>query len=147
MGGMRALTLTSFGGVEALELDAVSDPTPGPGETVVSVRAVALGPSDLHATEGYFVGMGGSAAFPQVQGWDFSGETAEGRRVLGFVAQPWTGNGSLGERIAVPSELLAELPDGLDWPRGSALPVCGLTAAARGRGKSGQRRNGLGHRP
>jgi NADPH:quinone reductase len=72
--------------------------------------------------------MGGSAFFPQVQGWDFAGETADCRRVLGFVAQPWMGVGSLAERIVVPSALLAKLPDELAWPEASALPVCGLTA-------------------
>ena len=36
--------------------------------------------------------------------------------------------GALAERIAVPSALLTELPDGLDWTAGSSLPVCALTA-------------------
>ena len=72
--------------------------------------------------------MGGSGEFPQVQGWDFAGETADGRRVLGFVAQPWMGVGALAEQIAVPSAILAPLPDALGYPEGSALPVCALTA-------------------
>jgi NADPH:quinone reductase-like Zn-dependent oxidoreductase len=66
--------------------------------------------------------------FPQQQGWDFAGETSAGRRVLGFVAQPWMGIGTLAERITVASALLADLPDGLSWSEGAALPVCSLTA-------------------
>jgi NADPH:quinone reductase-like Zn-dependent oxidoreductase len=95
---------------------------------VVSVRAVALGPWDLSAADGYFRQLGGSTAFPQVQGWDFAGQTAGGRRVLGFTAQPWMGVGALAEQIAMPAALLAPLPDGLDWAQGAALPVTALTA-------------------
>jgi NADPH:quinone reductase-like Zn-dependent oxidoreductase len=38
------------------------------------------------------------------------------------------GAGALAERIAVPSALLAPLPDALDWAQGAALPVTALTA-------------------
>ena len=125
---MRAVILTSFGGLEALELADLPEPTPAEGEEVVSVRAVALGPWDLSAADGYFQQLGGSTAFPQVQGWDFAGQTAGGRRVLGFTAQPWMGVGALAEQIAMPAALLAPLPDGLDWAQGAALPVTALTA-------------------
>jgi NADPH2:quinone reductase len=125
---MKALILTSFGGVDALELADMSEPNPGQGEVTVNVRAVALGPWDLRATQGYFSSMGGSTVFPQVQGWDLAGETADGRRVLGFVAQPWMGVGAMAERLAVPAGVLAELPHELDWATGSALPVCALAA-------------------
>ena len=125
---MRALTLASFGGIDALGFSDWPDPVPGPGEEVVEVRAVALGPWDIAATEGAFAAGGGSAAFPQQQGWDFAGATTAGRRVAGFVAQPWMGVGTLSERIAVASALLAELPDGLSWAQGASLPVCSLTA-------------------
>jgi NADPH2:quinone reductase len=120
--------LTSFGGPDALGFADLTEPVVGPGQSAVSVRAVALGPWDLRATEGYFVAIGGSSVFPQVQGWDFAGETDDGRRALGFVAQPWMGVGSLAERIVVPSQVLAELPDELGWADASALPVCSLAA-------------------
>jgi NADPH:quinone reductase len=126
---MKALTLTSFGGLDALQLADVPDPTtPGPEEVEVHVHAVALGPWDLRATQGYFSAQGGSAVFPQVQGWDFAGETADARRVLGFVAQPWMGVGSLAERLVVPAGLVAHLPTQLEWAPGSTLPVSALTA-------------------
>ncbi len=73
-------------------------------------------------------GPGGSTDFPQVQGWDFAGETDDGQRVLGFVTQPWMGVGAFAERIAVPSAILTPLPDSLGFPDGSALPVSVLTA-------------------
>ena len=125
---MRAIVLTSFSGIDGLELVDVPDPTPGPGEALVHIRAASLGPWDLAGAQGAFVDAGGSSDFPQVQGWDFAGETADGRRVAGFVAQPWMGVGALAEQISVPGSILATLPESLAFAEGSALPVCSQTA-------------------
>jgi NADPH:quinone reductase-like Zn-dependent oxidoreductase len=125
---VRAIVLQAFTGLDGLELAEVPDPSPGDGEALVHVRAASLGPWDVAGAEGAFASMGGSSDFPQVQGWDFAGETVDGRRVVGFVAQPWMRVGAFAEQISVPSGLLAELPEGLGFPEGSALPVCGLTA-------------------
>jgi NADPH:quinone reductase-like Zn-dependent oxidoreductase len=80
---VRAVVLNSFTGLAGLELSEVADPTPGDGEQLVRVRAAALGPWDLAGARGAFSAMGGSSEFPQIQGWDFAGETSDGRRVLG----------------------------------------------------------------
>ena len=125
---MRAIVLNSFIGLDGLELAEVADATPAEGEELVHVRAASLGPWDIAGASGAFAAMGGSDDFPQIQGWDFAGVTTDGQRVLGFVAQPWMGVGALAERIAVPSAILAPLPDSLGFPEGSALPVCALTA-------------------
>jgi NADPH:quinone reductase len=125
---MRAIVLNSFGGLDALEVAEPADPTPGDGEELVRIRAAALGPWDLSGANGAFAAVGGSSEFPQVQGWDFAGEAGDGRRVLGFVAQPWMGIGTFAEQIAVPSALLAPLPDALSFEEGGALCVCALTA-------------------
>jgi NADPH:quinone reductase-like Zn-dependent oxidoreductase len=125
---VRAITLGSFGGIDALSYSDWPDPVPSPGDEVVAIRAVALGPWDLGATQGNFAAAGGLTSFPQQQGWDFAGETFSGRRVIGFVAQPWIGIGTLAERIAVASTLLTELPETLSWTQGASLPVCSLTA-------------------
>ena len=104
------------------------DPTPADGEQLVRVRAASLGPWDLANANGAFAATGGSNGFPQVQGWDFAGETVDGRRVVGFVPQPWMAIGALAEQIAVPASILSPVPDPLGFPEASALPVCGLTA-------------------
>jgi NADPH:quinone reductase-like Zn-dependent oxidoreductase len=125
---VRAIVLNSFTGLDGLELSEVPDPAPGEGEELVHIRAACLGPWDRAGASGAFVAAGGSGEFPQVQGWDFAGERAAGRRVFGFVPQPWMGVGAFGEQIAVPSSILAPLPDALGFAEGSALPVCSLTA-------------------
>jgi NADPH:quinone reductase len=124
---VRAIVLRSFSGLDGLELSEVSDPSPRDGEVLVRVRAASLGPWDRAAADGAFAPAGGSSDFPQVQGWDFAGETTDGRRVLGFVAQPWMGAGAFAELISVPVGILAPLPDSLGFVEGSALPVCALT--------------------
>lgn len=125
---MRAVVLNSFSGIDGLELAEVADPSPDAGEEVVLIGAASLGPWDLGAAAGAFAAAGGSTDFPQIQGWDFAGETIGGRRVLGCVAQPWMGVGAFAERIAVPSAILAPLPGELSFLEGSTLPVCALTA-------------------
>jgi NADPH:quinone reductase-like Zn-dependent oxidoreductase len=125
---VRAVVLTSFTGIDGLELSEVPDPVPGDGEQVVHVAAASLGPWDLANASGGFVAMGGSSQFPQVQGWDFAGRTEDGTAVMGFVAQPWMGAGALARQISVPGSILTPIPDGLGFPEASGLPVCALTA-------------------
>jgi NADPH2:quinone reductase len=125
---MRAIVLTSFDGPDAVELADQPDPTPGDGEELVRIRAASMGLWDVNGARGAFASIGGSSDFPQIQGWDFAGEAGDGRRVLGFVAQPWMGTGTFAELIALPSALLAPLPDQLSFEQGCALPVCGLAA-------------------
>jgi NADPH:quinone reductase-like Zn-dependent oxidoreductase len=125
---VRAIVLNSFSGPDGLELSEVAEPSPGDGEELVNIRAASLGPWDLSTTHGGFAGSGGSSDFPQVQGWDFAGETLDGHRVLGFVPQPWMGVGSFAERIVVPSAILSPLPEGLGFEDASMIPVCGITA-------------------
>jgi NADPH:quinone reductase-like Zn-dependent oxidoreductase len=127
---VRAVVLNSFTGLDGLDLAEVPDPAPAAGEELVDIRAASLGPWDRLVAGGAFAAVGGSGDFPQVQGWDFAGETSDGRRVLGFVAQPWMGgSGAFAEQIAVPGGMLAPLPDSLGFAEGSALPVAGLTAS------------------
>src|SRR6202012_5849696 len=125
---MRAVVLNSFDGIDGLELSEVADPEPGEGEVPVTVRAAALGPWDLETANGVFKDVDGGADLPQIQGWDFAGETDQGERVFGFVAPPFMGKGSFAEKLSVPPAVLAALPDEISFTDGAALPVALLTA-------------------
>ena len=135
---MRALTLNSFDGPDAVTVGDVADPTPADGEAVVTVEAAGVGSWDAISTRGGFAALGGLTTFPQVLGWDFSGTVAEvgpgvtgwtaGDRVFGFSPQPWTGRGVYAEAVALPVELLARIPDGIDATAAAAMPGAILTA-------------------
>jgi NADPH:quinone reductase-like Zn-dependent oxidoreductase len=104
--------ITSFAGLEGLELGEVPAPQHGEGQLIVDVRAASLGPWDLGTLDGAFTGAGGATDLPQVAGWDFAGQADDGRPVLGFVAQPWMGVGTLAEQVAVPAAIVSDLPAG-----------------------------------
>ena len=135
---MRALTLTSFGGLDSVVLTDMPGPEMTEDAVTVEVHAVALAPWDLGTTEGAFVAMGGMTTFPQVLGWDFAGVIASagsavtgwepGDRVLGFSPQPWTGIGVIADLVVLPPSLIAALPAELDFITGATLPVISLTA-------------------
>ena len=125
---MRAVVLNSFDGIDGLELSEVADAETGEGEVPVTVRAAALGPWDLEVANGVFKDADGAADLPQIQGWDFAGETDQGERVFGFVAPPFMGKGSFAEKLSVPPAVLAGLPDEISFEDGAGLPVALLTA-------------------
>jgi NADPH:quinone reductase len=124
---MRAVVLNSFDGIDGLELADVPDPEPGEGEVPITVRAAGLGPWDLSGANGAFKDAGRDD-LPQIQGWDFAGETDQGERVFGFVAAPFMGKGAFAEKLSVPPAVLAGLPDEISFEDGAALPVAALTA-------------------
>lgn len=135
---MRALTLTSFGGLDSVLLTDVAEPEMPDDAVTVRVHAVALAPWDVGTTDGAFVAMGGMTTFPQVLGWDFAGVIASagsavtdwqpGDRVLGFSPQPWTEIGVLADLVVLPPSLIAALPAELDFIAAATLPVTSLTA-------------------
>src|ERR1700733_2425848 len=125
---MRAVVLNSFDGIDGLELSEVADPETGEGEGPVTVRAAALGPWDLEVANGVFKDADGAAGLPQIQGWDFAGETDQGERVFGFVAPPFMGIGSLAEKLSVPSAVRAGLREEISFEDGASLPATVLTA-------------------
>ena len=135
---MRALTLTSFGGLDGVVLTDAAEPEMPDDAVTVRVHAVALAKWDVTTTEGVFVAMGGMTTFPQVLGWDFAGVISSagssvagwepGDRVLGFSPQPWTGTGVIAELVVLPPSMIAALPAELDFIAGATLPVTSLTA-------------------
>jgi NADPH2:quinone reductase len=110
---MRALVATGDDGL--VEQARVPAPSPGPGEVLVDVRAVSVNRGELHRLA--------TAAPGWRPGWDFAGVVASGTRVFGMVA-----GGSWAERVAVPQDQLAAIPDEVTWAQAAALPTAALTA-------------------
>lgn len=136
---MRALVAAprAPGGVE---LRDVPEPEPAPNQALVEVRAVSL-------NRGECVSLRQQTEDGWRPGWDLAGVVvqqaadgtgpAAGARVVG-----WVNGGSWAERVAVRTDHLAELPEGLAFDVAATLPVAGLTALgtlARGGALLGRR--------
>ena len=110
------------GGLVRRELD---EPSPGPAEVVVAVRAFALNRGELALLErrgdGWQPGqdVAGVVAAPAADG---SGPP-RGARVVGLAD-----SGGWAERVAVPAHRVALLPDEVSFEVAASLPVAGLTA-------------------
>jgi NADPH:quinone reductase-like Zn-dependent oxidoreductase len=64
---MRAVTLPSFGGPDALVLADVPDPVAGPGEVLVDVAATAVNRADLLQRQGFYNPPAGASPYPGLE--------------------------------------------------------------------------------
>lgn len=86
---MRAIVAT---GPNAYGVRSVERPSPGPGEVLCRVRAVAVCGTDPHLFEGCYTDIGWPPAYPFIFGHEWSGEVA----ALGPDAE----NFRVGDRVA-----------------------------------------------
>lgn len=132
---MRAVRFDEYGGPEVLEVREVEDPTAGPGEVLVEVRAAGINPGEIAIREGQ-VHSRWPASFPSGEGTDFAGVVrAAGEEVDGFRAGEevlgWTeARGSHAELVVAPVEQVTAKPEGLAWQVAGALFVAGMAALA-----------------
>ena len=129
---MKAVTITSFGGVEGLEIRDVPDaPSAALDHVRVHVRAAGLNRADILQRLGRYPAPPG---YPQdIPGIEFAGKVDEvgdevrewkiGDRVFGII-----GGGGQAEYVTVPANHLARIPDKLDWAEAAAVPEVFITA-------------------
>ena len=129
---MKAVTITSFGGVEGLEIRDVPDAPRATLDRVrVRVRAAGLNRADILQRLGRYPAPPG---YPQdIPGIEFAGEVEEigdevrswkvGDRVFGVI-----GGGGQAEFVTVPENHLAPIPANLDWAEAAAIPEVFMTA-------------------
>jgi NADPH:quinone reductase-like Zn-dependent oxidoreductase len=106
-------------------IQEVEDPKPLPNQAVVRVHAVSVNRGEVRYSM--------TAPAGRRPGWDLAGVVEQaaadgsgpkaGARVVGLLLL-----GSWGERVAVPTNQLAEIPDNVSFAVASTLPVAGLTA-------------------
>jgi NADPH:quinone reductase-like Zn-dependent oxidoreductase len=141
---MKALLSHVPGGPETLLIDDVPEPTAGPGELLVRVRACAINYPDVLIIEDKYQLK---PPRPFAPGSEIAGEVAAvGEGVEGWAAGDRliaaTGYGGLVEKVVIPAERAIPLPTDRNFAEGSALLLTYATAihalVDRGHLQSGQ---------
>ena len=130
---MRACRVHRFGGPEAISLDEIPLPKPGPGEVLVRVRAAGVGPWDAWIRAGRSVLL---QPLPLTLGSDLSGEIAAvgegvsgfavGDAVFGVTNKRFTGG--YADYAVAEAGMLALKPLSLDHVHAASVPVVAVTA-------------------
>lgn len=121
---MKAVTIPEPGGPDALVLDDVPDPMPGPGEVVVDVVAAGVNRADVMQRQGHYNPPPGSSAYP---GLEVSGrigrlgDGVEGWSVGEEVCALLTGGG-YAEKVTVPVGQLLPVPSGVSLEDAAGMP-------------------------
>jgi NADPH2:quinone reductase len=124
---MRAIIIKNLG----FTLGELPDPQPRGGEVVVRVRAAGLNAADWRQAEGFYPAPPGWPA--DTPGLEVAGEVesvadgvthvAVGDRVMALI-----GGGGHAERVAIPANLLTQVPDFMSWEQAAAFPETFSTA-------------------
>jgi alcohol dehydrogenase len=153
---MRAVAIEAHGGLDQVKLRTDwPEPTAGPGQAVVTVKACGLNYLDIFVLQGM---PGLPVTMPRIPGGDISGVV---HSVGAGVAREWVGrrvlidphikpggalgehaNGGLCERIAIEAENLIHMPDAVTFEQAASLPIAYGTAyrmmITRGQLKAGE---------
>ena len=125
---MRAVRLTAL--KSPLVDEDIEEPTAGPGEALVEIRAAGICHSDAHYRAG-----GGTVALPLILGHEIAGVIAgtdrrvalhylhDDGRMLGKEV-----DGGYAERIVVPAANLVPIPDGVPF-EAAAVMMCSTATA------------------
>jgi NADPH:quinone reductase-like Zn-dependent oxidoreductase len=114
--------VTEFGGPEVLHVVDLPDPTAGPGQLRIRVRAAAVNPTDTALRDGARADRLKDVPPPHVPGMDVAGvleqigqgvstDLAVGDRVMAIVV-PLGSHGAYSERVVVPAESVVRVPAG-----------------------------------
>ena len=154
---MKAVRFHEFGGHDVLKLEEVEDPTPGPGEVSIRVRASALNHLDVDIREGV---SRFPVALPHTLGIEVAGEIEElgegvegwqpgdrvnpyiigtcgecrycrtGRESLCFTPRfiSFAYGGGYAEKVTCSARQLVRIPDGVSFEEAAALQVAFATS-------------------
>ena len=142
---MRAVMIREFGNRDAVAVEEIDDPVPGPGEVLVDTKAAGVNFTDFLSLDGKYQNL---PPLPFTPGKDASGVVAAigdgvtlvapGHRVIAHV-----NDSALAERVVADERLCFRLPDEMDFETAAAMGLPYQTAyvalALRGRVKPGER--------
>ena len=133
---MRAWLMGSHEGTEKLRFGEAQDPEPGPGQVLLRVRLAALNPADAFLAEAMYPAR---PQLPHILGRDGVGDViAVGSRVkntrvgqtVGILrslvgVEAW---GTLAEKVLVPANSIAPIPQGWSLEEMAGAPLVFLAA-------------------
>jgi NADPH2:quinone reductase len=126
---MKAIRVHKFGGPEVLQLDDVADPTAGPGQVLVQIKAAGVNPVDTYIRSGTYAQ---SPALPYVPGGDAAGVV---KAVGAGVTRVRPGDrvwvlraGGYAELAACDAAMVQPLPPSLSFAQGAGVGVPYATA-------------------
>jgi NADPH:quinone reductase-like Zn-dependent oxidoreductase len=158
---VKAVVQSGYGHVDdVLRVEEIDEPRAGERLVLVGVRAASMHPDVWHAVTGRpyvlrVMGSGLRRPTERVPGTDVAGVVdavgpgvtrfRPGDEVYGEVVagNQWRNGGAFAERVAVPEQRLAPMPQGLEFDRAAAVPTSALIALravrSEGRVHEGQR--------
>ncbi|HEX9191969.1 MAG TPA: NADPH:quinone reductase [Candidatus Deferrimicrobiaceae bacterium] len=128
---MKAILVHEFGPPEVLRLMEVPDPSPGPGQVLVRIRAAGVNPVDTYIRSGSYTR---TASLPYTPGSDAAGVVEKaGAGVRSFasgdrVYTSGTATGAYAELAVCDASRVHPLPAGASFAQGAALGVPYATA-------------------
>lgn len=122
---MRGVLLRKPGPPESLQVEILPDPTPGPGEVLIQVRAAGVNFADVLARQGLYPD---APKPPTIPGFESAGDVVAlgagverfqvGQRVLAYHVA-----GGYAEKIAVAAERVIPLPDSIPYQTAVVIPL------------------------
>lgn len=129
---MKAVLLNEYGGPEKLHYTDTEMPPYGDNEVLVRVHATSFNPIDYKIRSGA-VRQRMPVDFPAILGRDLAGAVeAAGKRVTGFpkgMRVMALANGTYAEYTTAKADVLAPIPDALNYEQAAALPLVLTTGA------------------
>jgi NADPH:quinone reductase-like Zn-dependent oxidoreductase len=129
---MKAVLLYAYGDPAQLRYEETAMPHYGDDEVLVRMCATSINPIDVKIRSGAAKSRF-SIEFPAILGRDLSGEVAEtGRNVQGFpkgMRVMALANGTYVEYTVAKADVLAPIPDALNFEQAGALPLVTTTGA------------------
>ncbi len=129
---MKAVYINAFGGPENLEIREVPDPPkPAGNKVLIRVKAAGLNRADLLQRKGLYPAPQGFST--NIPGLEFAGEIVEtGAAVTGFKTGDRvfgiTAGEAQAEFLLTDEDLVARIPDNLNYAEAAAVPEAFITA-------------------
>lgn len=128
---MKAIQFAQHGGPDVLQLQEVPDPTPGPEDVLIDVKATTVNRLDLFQRDG----SRPTGKLPFTPGLEAAGIVVQdangfhgGERVMTTRAQEAKGGGGYASRIAAPARSLSRIPAAVSFEQAVAAGLAASTA-------------------